>query len=156
MDLNLTLLGEIITFLVLVWFTMKFVWPPIVNAIEARQQKIAEGLAAAERGKKELSLAQEKISIELKTAKVDAAKIVDHAHRQAAKIIEETNQKAKEKNAEFLALAKSDLEREVELARNQLEQDAAALVIASIKKVLEQRVDSDLQNALLEKFIREL
>jgi F-type H+-transporting ATPase subunit b len=156
MDLNLTLLGEIITFAVLVWFTMKYVWPPITKTIEARQEKIAEGLAAAERGRKELFLAQDEISKELKKAKTDATNIVEDAHKKAAKIIDQETRRAKEKGDEFLSLARADLDQECQLVKRQLEQETAVFVVSAIKKVLEQRLDPNLQNALLEKIIKEL
>ena len=96
MHINLTLIGQSITFLIFVWFCMKFVWPFIRNAMDARTQQIAEGLSAAERAHRDLELAKDKVSSQLKDAKVEAASIIEQANRRAAQIIDEAKERARE------------------------------------------------------------
>src|SRR5271165_1529994 len=106
MNINATLLGQMITFAVFVWFTMRFVWPPITKALAERSQKIAEGLAAAERGKHELDLCQQEIVEQLKEAKVNADVIIDQANKRAHQIVDGAKDKAREEGQRLVALAK--------------------------------------------------
>ncbi len=96
MSINVTLVIQMLVFATFVWFTMKFVWPPLVKAMEERQDKIADGLASAERGRKELELAQYRVKDELKQAKVQASEIIEKANRRATQLIEEAKQETKE------------------------------------------------------------
>ncbi len=112
MNLNATLLGELIAFVVFVIFCMKYVWPPIIGAIEARQATIADGLAASDRAAKDLELAQEKATAQLKKAKLEAASIVDAAKKHEAKIVEEAAGKAQAEKERILASGHAEIETE--------------------------------------------
>ena len=119
MNLNATLIGELIAFIVFVWFCMKFVWPPLNNAIEARQKKIIDGLAASDRAAKDLELAQEKATDQLKQAKAEAAGIVEAAKKREAKIVEEAAEKAEAEKAKIIAAGYAEIENE----RNQVQEE---------------------------------
>ena len=112
MNINLTLIGQSITFLIFVWFCMKFVWPFIRKAMDERTQQIAEGLSAAERAHRDLELAKDKVSSQLKDAKVEAASIIEQANRRAAQIIDEAKDRAREEGDRIKASAQAEIEQE--------------------------------------------
>ena len=120
MNLNLTLFGEMLTFIVFVWFTMRFVWPPLMRALEERREKIAAGLAAAEKGNRELELAHHKVTEILTHAKGQAAQMIEQANQRANHIIEEGKARARVEGDRLLAIAKNDIDREVHTAREAL------------------------------------
>jgi F-type H+-transporting ATPase subunit b len=156
MNINLTLIGQTVTFAVFVWFCMKFIWPPIVAALEARRDLIAEGLAAADRGKTELELSTKRAVDSLREAKVKAADIIAQAERHSAQIIEEAKDAAKAEGGRQLAAARADMEQEVMRAREQLRAQVAQLVIAAAEKVLCREVDAKAHADLLEAVKAEL
>lgn len=156
MDLNLTLLGQMITFAILVWFTMKYIWPPITQAMQARQQKIADGLAAAERGVHELELAQHKAADRLRDAKIQAAEIIDKANKRATQLIEEAKQQARSEGKRLLAIAQSEIEQEMQQAKQTLREQLAGVVVAGVEKVLERSVDVSANNEIFEKLADEI
>lgn len=156
MDLNLTLLGQMITFAILVGFTMKYIWPPITQAMQARQQKIADGLAAAERGVHELELAQHKAADRLRDAKIQAAEIIDKANKRATQIIEEAKQQARSEGKRLLAIAQSEIEQEMHQAKQTLREQLAGVVVAGVEKVLERSVDVSANNEIFEKLADEI
>ena len=120
MNINLTLFGQLITFVVFVWFTMKFVWNPIVAALETRKKGIADSLAQAERGKHEQELARQRASEILQKAKAEASDIVGNAQKRAAGIVEEAKGDARDEGARILSAARAEIDREVSRAREQL------------------------------------
>ena len=130
MHINLTLIGQSITFLIFVWFCMKFVWPFIRNAMDARTQQIAEGLSAAERAHRDLELAKDKVSSQLKDAKVEAASIIEQANRRAAQIIDEAKERAREEGDRIKVSAQAEIEQESNRAREQLRAQVGALAVA--------------------------
>ncbi|MCK4871002.1 MAG: F0F1 ATP synthase subunit B, partial [Gammaproteobacteria bacterium] len=117
MNINVTLLGEMITFGVLIFVTMKFIWPPITKAMDERQKKIADGLAAGARGEKNLELAQNKVKKELIAVKKDAVDIIDEANRRMAQIIDEAKAKADKEGKRILTAAQGDINKEMEAAK---------------------------------------
>ena len=149
MNFNLTLLAQAVTFALFIWFTVKFVWPPMLRAIETRQKTIADGLAAAERGKNELELAGKKSADVLRDAKHQAADIVAQAEKRAAQIIEEAKAAAKVEGDRLIAGARAQLEQEVFQAREALRQKVAGLVVAGATKILEREVDAKAHADLL-------
>jgi F-type H+-transporting ATPase subunit b len=153
MDINITLLGEMLTFAVLVWVMMKYIWPPLMKAIEERQQKIADGLAAAERGKNELELAQTNIAEQLRQTKNKAIVILNQASAQANDCFEKKKAEAEEERIKLLAQAKIDIEQEVNSAKYILQQQTADLVIAATEKILQQKIDSVAQKKLVNELI---
>lgn len=156
MDINVTLFGEMITFAVLVWVTMKYIWPPLLNLIQERQQKISSGLEAAERGQRELAAAQIKIAEELRQAKSKAATIIDQANLQANNFIEASKTTAQVDRNKMLAQTKIDLEQEVNRAKYLLRQQSVAMVIAATEKILQQKIDDATQKQFIDVLISKI
>lgn len=156
MDINMTLVGQLIAFVVFVIFCMKYVWPPIIGAIEDRQAIIADGLAASDRAAKDLELAQEKATAQLKEAKVQAASIVDAAKKHEAKIVEETAGKAQVEKERILAAGHAEIETERNRAREELRAQVAVLAIAGAEKILERSIDGAAHSDILDKLVAEL
>ncbi len=156
MNINLTLIGQSITFAFFVWFCMKYVWPPIVNALETRRKQIADGLAAADRGKHELELAARRASDALHEAKLKASEIIAQAEKRSAQIVDEAKNAAKAEGDRMLAAARAEMEQDVFRAREQLRGQVAALVVAGAEKVLRREVDAKVHADLLEAVKNEL
>lgn len=156
MEINATLIGQILTFIVFIVFTMKFVWPPITKAMKEREQKIADGLAAADRGKHELELSQQKAVEQLRDAKIHAAEIVEQANKRANLIVEEAKEKAREEGDRLLTVARSEIENEMQAARQKLRHEVAVLAIASAEKILSRSIDASAQKDLVDKLITEI
>jgi F-type H+-transporting ATPase subunit b len=156
MNINMTLIGQSITFAFFVWFCMKFIWPPIVGALEARKKLIADGLAAADRGKNELELAAKRASETLHEAKIKAAEIIAQAEKRASQIVEESKIAAKDEGERMITAAKSEIEQESHRAREALRSDVAALVVAGAGKVLRREVNAQAHADLLEAIKNEL
>lgn len=155
MDLNATLLGEVLTFMVLVWFTVKFIWPPVVKAMNQRQLKIAEGLEATERAKRDLELAQQKIAEELREAKAKAAIIIDKAHEKGVLIVEQEVERARDEGERMRRVAKKEIEHEAARSKKQVRDESVGLGIMIAEEILKKEVDLEAQNVLLDKFIEE-
>ena len=156
MNINLTLFGQTIAFAIFVWFCMKFVWPPITAAMQARQKKIAEGLDAAGRAQRDLQLAQEKAAQMLRETKEQAAEILDKANKTANAIVEEAKQQARSEGERLLVSAKAEIEVEVNRAKDQLRAQVAALAVAGAEKILESSVDAKAHNDLVAKLASQL
>lgn len=142
MNINLTLLGQMITFALLVWVTMKYVWPPIIKAMEERQKKIADGLAAAERGKHEQELAEERAKKVLQEAKQQANEIISQAQKRANEIVESSKDTAREESERIKAAAQSEIEQEVNRAREQLRKQVGVIAVAGAERILKKEVDA--------------
>jgi len=155
-NINLTLIGQMIAFVCFVVFCMKFVWPPILAAMAEREKKIADGLAAADRASHDLELAQEKAVERLKEAKVEAAGIVDSANKRAGQLVEEAKDAAVVEADRVKASAQAEIEQEVNRAREQLRGQVAALVLTGAEKALGSAIDQDAHNELVEKLASEL
>lgn len=156
MNINLTLFGQMIAFVVFVWFCMKYVWPPILAAMTEREQKIADGLAAADRASHDLELAQEKAVERLKEAKSEAAGIVDSANKRANQIVDEAKDAAVVEADRVKAAAQAEIEQETNRAREALRGQVAALSLAGAEKVLGAEIDQAAHNELVEKLASEL
>ena len=156
MNLNATLIGELIAFVVFVLFCMKYVWPPIIGAIEARQQKIAEGLAASDRAEQDLRLAQEKAKQQLVEAKAQASALIDQAKKREAQIIDEAATKALVEREKILAQAKAEVEAERIRAKEELRKQVAALALAGAERILQRSIDEAAHSDILEKLVTEL
>jgi F-type H+-transporting ATPase subunit b len=156
LDINLTLVVQMLVFAAFVWFTMKFVWPPLAKAMEERQDKIADGLSAAERGRKELELAQHRVKDELKQAKAQASEIVEKANRRAAQMIEEAKEDAKLEAQRQAKLAHEQLLQEINHARDSLRSQVAQLAIAGAEKILNREIDAKANSKLLDDLIEEI
>lgn len=149
MNINLTLLGQSIMFFMFVWFCMKFVWPPITEALSQRKQQIADGLAAGERGKHDLELAAKRSSEILHEAKQKASDIVAHAEKRGVQIVEEAKNSAKTEGDRLLAGAKAEIEQEVFRAKESLRSQVANLAVAGAEKILRREVDAKAHAELL-------
>ncbi len=156
MDINLTLVGQGITFFLFILFTMKFVWPPLSAAMEERQAKIAEGLNRAERGQQELAQAQEKAAEIVREARTQASEIIEQANKRGGEIVEEAKQAARVEGERLIAQAHSQIEQERTQVRAELQQQVAALAVTGAAKILEREVDASAHNAMLEELASQL
>ncbi|MGB1200067.1 MAG: F0F1 ATP synthase subunit B [Cognaticolwellia aestuarii] len=156
MNINATLIGELIAFVVFVIFCMKFVWPPLMAAIEDRQKTIADGLAASDRAAKELELAQGKATAQLKEAKAQAAEIIEAAKKREAQMIEEAAEKAQAEKEKILAAGHAEIETERNQAKEELRQQVAVLAVAGAEKILERSIDAAAHSDILDKLVAEL
>ena len=156
MDVNITFISEMIAFVVFVLFCMKYVWPPLIGAIEERQKTIADGLAASDRAAKDLELAQEKATSQLKEAKAQAAEIVEAAKKRETQIVEEAAAKAQAEKEKILAAGHAEIETERNQAREELRQQVAVLAVTGAEKILERSIDAAAHSDILDKLVAEL
>lgn len=156
MNINATLLGQAITFAILIWFTMKFVWPPLLQAMEERTKTIADGLAAAERGKHDLELAAKRSAEIIHQAKEKAGEIIASGEKRASEIIEEAKVNAKAEGDRILAGAKAEIDQEVFRAKEQLRTQVSAVALAGAGKILGREIDAKAHNDLLDKLVAEI
>lgn len=156
MNLNATLIGQSIAFIVFVWFTMKYVWPQLNAAIEERQNKIADGLAASERAEKDLELAQAKAAEQLKEAKAQAADIIEQAKKRATQIVDEETQKGHEEREKIIAQGSAEVEAERNRAKEELRKQVSVLAIAGAEKIIEKEIDASAHSDILDKLVAEL
>ncbi len=156
MNINMTLIGQMVFFALFVLFCMKYVWPPILAAMAERAEKIADGLAAADRASKDLELAQEKAVERLKEAKEEAAGIIDAANKRANQIVEEAKDTAIAEGQRLKDAAQADIEQEMNRAREQLRGQVAALALAGAEKVLAAEIDQSRHSELVNKLAAEL
>jgi F-type H+-transporting ATPase subunit b len=156
MNINATLLGQAIAFAVFVWFCMKYVWPPLMDAIEARQKKISDGLTQAERAGKDLELAQAKATEKLKDAKAQASEIIDQANKRRAQIVEEAKVEAETERNKIITQGEAEVEAERNRAREELRQQVAALAIAGAEKIIKRSIDKDANSDIIDKLVAEL
>ncbi len=156
MNINLTLIGQIIAFAVFVWFCLKFVWPPLISAMQERQKKIADGLDAANRAERDLKLAQEKATSQLREAKEQAAQIIEQANKRANQIIDEAKEGARQEGDRLKAAAQAEINQEVNRAKEILRTQVSTLAVAGASKILEASIDVEKHNELLNKLAEEL
>ncbi len=156
MNINLTLFAQALVFAAFIWFTVKFVWPPMLRAIETRQKQIADGLAAAEQGKKSLEVSSKQADQAVLEARSRATEIVAQAEKRASQVIEEAKNAAKAEGDREKAAAKADIQQEVSRAREQLREQVAALAVAGAAKILHREVDAKAHAELLEGIKKQL
>jgi F-type H+-transporting ATPase subunit b len=156
MNINVTLIGELIAFVVFVLFCMKYVWPPLMAAIEDRQKTIADGLAASDRAAKELELAQGKATAQLKEAKAQAAEIIEAAKKRESQLIEEAAEKAQTEREKIIASGHAEIESERNRAKEELRKQVAVLAVAGAEKILERSIDAAEHSDILDKLVAEL
>lgn len=156
MGINATLFGQIITFVLFILFTMKYVWPPIRQAMEQREKRIADGLASAERGQHELELGKQKAAEEIRAAKQQAAEVIEQANRRSAEIVDEARTEAREAAAREQASAEARIEQEVSKARLELRKQVSELAILGASRILEREVDSKTHAAMLDELAEQL
>lgn len=156
MNLNATLIAQTIVFFVLAWFTMKLVWPPIMKALDERAGKIADGLAAAEKGKQNLASAESRAGDIEREARARAQEVIAGAEKRAAAIVEEAKLAAKTEGDRIIAGARSEVQQEASQLRDALRQQVAALAVAGAEKILRREVDTKVHESMLSDLAREL
>ncbi len=156
MNINLTLFGQMITFAVFVWLCMKFIWPPIVNALAKRKERIAQGLAAAERGHQEKALGEQRALEVMNEAKDKAAEIVSLAQRRATDLIEEAKGDARTEGDRLVIAAQAEIDRQANRAREELREKVTTLAIAAAEKILQKEINVDTHKAIVDDFAKQL
>ncbi|HHG1489971.1 TPA: F0F1 ATP synthase subunit B [Klebsiella pneumoniae] len=160
MNMNATILGQAIAFVIFVWFCMKYVWPPLMAAIEKRQKEISDGLASAERAKKDLDLAQANATDQLKKAKAEAQVIIEQANKRRSQILDEAKAKAKaeaeQERTKIVAQAQAEIDAERKRAREELRKQVAILAVAGAEKIIERSVDEAANSDIVDKLVAEL
>ena len=152
----MTLLGQMISFAILIWFTVKFIWPPLMAAIEERQQKIAEGLAAADNAQKNLAQAQDKVNEELKAARSKANEIIEQAHQRANQLIDAAKADAIAEGNRQKALAEAEIEAAATRAKEDLRKQVSALAVSGAEKLLKREINANDQKALIDDLAAQL
>ncbi len=156
MNINLTLFGQLISFIIFVWFCKKFIWPPVVEAMQERQKQIADGLSAADRAGHDLQLAQEKATERLREAKTEASGIIDQANRRASQIVDEAKDHARVEGDRIKEAAQAEIDQEYNRTREALRSRVAELAVAGAEKILQSTVDQGAHNQMLDKLAAEL
>jgi F-type H+-transporting ATPase subunit b len=156
MNFNATLIGEMLSFAILIWFSVHFIWPHLTKAIEDRQIKIAEGLNAAERAHAELKDADQKVAAEIKVARQQASEIIDKAQQQGNQIIEKARVDAVEEINRLKAAAQDDIASMAQRAREQLREQVGALAVQGASKIVQREVDASTHKALLDQLAAEI
>lgn len=150
MDINATLIGQMVTFALFVWFTMRFVWPLLENVLKERQEKISEGLMAAERGHKELELAKKFAVQQMHEAREKAAHLIEQAQKQATLLVEEAKALAQQEREQIVRSGKAEVERSQQSARTTLQAEVGTLVVSLTERLLKRSLTASDQAALLE------
>ena len=156
MNLNYTLVGQMIFFAGFVLFCMKYVWPPIMAAMAEREKKIADGLAAADRASKDLELAQKKAGQNLTEAKVQAAELIEQANKRSSQIVDEAKHTARQEGERLIAAAKAEIEQEKNRVIEELRKEVASVAIAGAEKILGSSVDASKHSEMLDKLAAEI
>ena len=156
MDINMTLIGQTIAMIVFVWFCMKFIWPPILHALEERQQQIEEGLAAADKSQEKLVEAQAQADEIVAEARQQATGILDQAHARANEIVADGKDVGVKERERQLAAAKAEIEQETNKAREELRGQVSAIAIASAEKILNREIDDKAHEDILGKLAQEI
>lgn len=156
MNLNYTLVGQMIFFAAFVLFCMKYVWPPIIGAMTEREKKIADGLAAADRASKDLELAQKKAGQSLTEAKAQAAELIEQANKRSSQIIDEAKQTARQEGERLITAAKAEIGQEKNRVIEELRKEVASIAIAGAEKILGSTVDASKHSEMLDKLAAEI
>ncbi len=156
MNINLTLIGQTITFFFFVWFCMKYVWPPLINALQERKETIAEGLAAADRGKHEQELAQQKAIEKLQQAKQQANEIIGRADKRAAEIVEAAKNEAVEEGNRLKTAAQAEIGQEINRAKEVLRGQVAQIATAGAGRILKRELDASANDDLIKDLVAQI
>ena len=156
MNINATLIGQTIAFFIFVWFVMKYIWPPIISALDERKQKIAEGLAAADRGQAEQVLAKERAASHIKEAKVEAASIIGQAEKRRSEIVEDAKVTAVEEGGRLKAAAQAEIEQEVQRAKEILRVQVAAVALAGAEKIVSKEINQSVHQKTLDDLVAQI
>lgn len=156
MDINITLIGQMITFAIFVWFTMAFVWPPLRTAMRQRQDKISEGLASADRAEKELEVAKRKANTVVQEAKAEATKLIEQANKRALRIDEEAKETARADAERIRQEAEKEIEQKKQAVKDQLRKEVSILAISGAEKLLKHNVDASANQQVLDDVMEKL
>ena len=156
MSINATLIGQAIAFFLFVVFCMKYVWPPVMRALDARRKQIADGLAAAERGKREQELAEERAKEILRTAKEQANEIINRADKRAAEILDEAKDDARGEGERLITAARAEIDREINRVKEDLRAQVVSIALAGAGKILGEEVDASVHAELLNQLAAEI
>jgi F-type H+-transporting ATPase subunit b len=150
-SINATLIGQMITFALLVWFTMKYIWPPLFDSLEERKKKIAEGLAAAERGQEDIKAAEEKAKIVLKEAKEHSSELLSLAQKRANEIVEESKDTAKKDGERLIVAARAQIDQEMQQVKENLRAEVATLALDAAEQILGAEIDKTKHQEIINK-----
>ncbi len=156
MNFNATLIVQSITFAIFVWFCMKYVWPPLMTALEERKARIADGLAAAERGQKDLELAQARVSDNLKESKQQAQDIINQAQKRANEIVDEAKDIARDEAEKIKSAASADIEQQINSAREQLRKEVSGIALAGAEAILKREVNAETHGKVLDDLMAQI
>ncbi|MCP4387491.1 MAG: F0F1 ATP synthase subunit B [Gammaproteobacteria bacterium] len=156
MNFNATLIGQSITFIIFVWICMKYIWPPIMAALEERTARISEGLAAAQRGQLDLENAQTKVSESLNDAKAQAQEIINQAQKRANEIVDEAKDGAREEADKIKVAASADIDQQVTAAREQLRKEVSVIAMAGAEQILKREVDAKVHAEVLDDLVAQI
>lgn len=156
MNINMTLIGQAIAFAIFVWFCIKYVWPPISQALHERQKRIADGLDAASRASRDLELAQEQAEQTLKESKEQASQILEQAQKRSNQMIEEAREQARVEGERLVSSARAEIEQEIHRAKDELRAQVASLALVGAERVLESSIDEKAHREMLDKLAAEL
>ena len=156
MNINLTLIAQALAFALFIWFTVKFIWPPLMRAIEQRQKQIADGLAAGERGRQELEAAGKRVHEELAKARERVGEIIGSAEKRDSQMMDEAKAAAKAEAERILAAAKADIDQQIAQAKEMLREQVASLAVAGAEKILRREVNAETHAELLSRLKKEI
>jgi F-type H+-transporting ATPase subunit b len=156
MNMNATLILQSIAMMVFVWFCMKFIWPPLLQAMDSRRERIAEGLAASDRAEKELEEAKASVDDQIRVARDKAGEIVDQANQRHTQILDQAKEDASSERQRQVSAAEADIVQAANQAREELRESVATLAVLGASKILEKEVDGDTHRELLDKLIAEI
>ena len=156
MEINATFVGQAVAFLIFAVLCMKYVWPPLMGALEKRQKEIADGLTAAEKAKKSLELANENAKDTIKKARAEAQKIIDEANKTRSQIIDKASEEAQIEPKKILDLAKSEIEAEKNKARESLRAECISLAVEGAQKIIGEKIDAQADSEMLKKIMSSL
>jgi F-type H+-transporting ATPase subunit b len=156
MNFNATLIGQTITFIVFVWICMKYIWPPLMGILEERTAKIADGLAAAQRGQQDLEDARAKVGESLTEAKQQAQEIINQAQKRANEIVDEAKDAAREEADKIKAAATADIDQQINSAREHLRKEVSSIALAGAEQILKREVDAKAHAAVLDELVAQI
>ena len=156
MNFNATLIGQMITFAVFVWFCMKYIWPPLMSALEERNTRISEGLAAAQRGQQDLEDAQAKVSDSLNDAKQQAQEIINQAQKRANEIVDEAKGTARDEADKIKVAASADVDQQINSAREELRKEVSSIALAGAEQILKREVDAKAHAVVLDELVTQI
>jgi F-type H+-transporting ATPase subunit b len=156
MNLNATLIGQSLSFFLFVWFCKKYVWPPMVNAMQERQNQIADGLAAAEKGQQAQEVAEKEAAQLISEAKSQAAEIIANAEKRGSSVVEEAKATATSEKERIIASAQAEVEQDVHSAREQLRTQVSSIAVAAASKIVDKEIDESAHSALIDDLVQQL